>query len=144
MISNTFTPYTRVSEIKEVVMIEDIIKSILKNPIGLGIVGFLLFLFLPEIRVYIAIITVIVVIATVGKNGFYIYFAYSSLSALLSSIMSLFSKSSPVYQQLNVSVSLMTFASIGNIIDLVFYVESSGWNGFQNFLAFIVFGLFAF
>lgn len=128
----------------KITMLEDLIIAILKNPIGLGIIGLILFILVPEIRVYIVIIAVIVFIASIGKNGFYIYFAYSALSAFLSFIMSFFNELSSTYQQIYVAVNFMTFASIGNVIDLIFYVESSGWNEFQNLLAAIVFSLFAY
>lgn len=77
-------------------MLEDFIKVIFKNPIILGSVGLVLFILVPGVRVYIAIITVIVFIASLGKNGFYLYFAYSSLSTLLTFIMLLFNESTPI------------------------------------------------
>ena len=69
-----------------------------------------------------------------------IYFAYSALGALLSMILSFLNETSNIYQQIYVSVNVLTFATIGSIIDLIFYLESSGWNWFENLLAFIVFG----
>ena len=125
-------------------MLEDLIKEFFKNPIGLGLIGLTLFIVVPGIRVYIAIIGVIVFITSLGKNGLFLYFAYSSLSALLSFIMLLFNETTPIYQQLYISISYLTFASIGSIIDLIFYVESSGWNWFENLLAAILFGLLTF
>lgn len=49
---------------------DDLAKSILKNSFVFGTIGFVLFLLIPEIRIYIAIITVIVVIALIEKMVF--------------------------------------------------------------------------
>ncbi|WP_231756779.1 hypothetical protein [Mariniplasma anaerobium] len=95
-------------------------------------------------RVYIAVAVVVILIITLGKNGFVIYFAYSSLGALLSMLLSFFNETSNFYQQLYVSVNLLTFATLGTIIDLIFYIESSGWGWFENLWAFIGFGAIAF
>ena len=67
---------------------EDLLKSILKKPIGAIIIGAILFYFVPGLRLYIAIIFVVISIVILGKNGFVIYFAYSALGALLSMILS--------------------------------------------------------
>lgn len=119
---------------------EDLLKAILKNPIGASVIGAIMFYYIPGLRVYIAIIVVVILIVTLGKNGFVIYFAYSALGALLGMILSFLNETSNIYQQIYVSVNVLTFATLGSIIDLIFYLESSGWNWFENLLAFIVFG----
>ncbi|PKK99773.1 MAG: hypothetical protein CVV57_01595 [Tenericutes bacterium HGW-Tenericutes-2] len=118
---------------------EDLLKAILKNPIGATLFGAILFYYVPGLRVYIAIIVVVILIVTLGKNGFVIYFAYSALGALLSMILSFLNETSSIYQQIFVSVNFLTFATLGSIVDLIFYLESSGWNWFENLLAFICF-----
>lgn len=118
----------------------DIFKSILKNPIGATFIGLLLFIYVPGLRIYIAVAVAIILIITLGKNGFVIYFAYSALGALLSMLLSFFNETSNIYQQVYVSVHFLTFATLGTIIDLIFYIESSGWGWFENLLAVIVFG----
>ena len=119
---------------------EDLLKAILKNPIGAIILGLFLFIYVPGLRIYIAVAVVIILIITLGKNGFVIYFGYSAIGALLSMLLSFFNETSDIYQQVYVSVNFLTFATLGTIIDVIFYIESSGWGWFENLLAFIGFG----
>lgn len=121
-----------------------ILKNVIRKPVFAALLGLILFILISELRIYIAVITVIVFIAKTGKNGVVIYLGYSSFGAFLSFILSILNVQSNIYQQVYVASNYLTFASIGNIIDLIFYIESSGWNGLENFLAFVIFGGLAF
>lgn len=118
--------------------------NILKNPILYGILGFFLLVYVEEVRIFVLLIVFAVFIAKDAKNGIMAYFAYSSLGAFINVLLSILSEGSNIYSQLEASSSLLTVATMGNIIDIIIYTETSGWNGFENFLAAIFFGVIAF
>ena len=119
-------------------------KDIMKHPILYGILAIYIFAYVPGLRVYILVIFIVLLIAINGKNGFVIYFAYSSLGAFLNVILSFLSENTNIYKQIETSVTTLTVGTMGSIIDAIFYSESLGWNGLQNFIAFIIFGGLAF
>jgi len=118
--------------------------DILKNPFPYAILAIVLFVYVPTIRIIVIVVVFLYFIARDAKNGLTAYFAYSSLGALLNSLLSILNENGSIYNQIETSASILTVASIGNLFDLVVYTKTAGWNGFENLIAAILFGVTAF
>jgi hypothetical protein len=60
---------------------KDILEEIVSKPITYMVLGFILFISVPELRIYMAFVIVVIFIATKGKNGFTLYFAEKNLKS---------------------------------------------------------------
>ena len=75
------------------------------------------------------------------EKNLYVYFAYSALSSMLSIIPLLMSQTTNLYPVVYNAIDYLTYVSIGNIFDLLFYIDQSYWNIVQYILSAVLFGL---
>jgi hypothetical protein len=110
--------------------------------IGFGglVVFILLFALAPVTRISIIIITLMVFISVSVRNPISIYLFYSAIGFFLSFIVAISRVGSMFYQSAELAGNFVLILTLGNILDLIIYVESSTWTTIGNLLAALVFG----